>query len=477
METVATMIPKHFLETLLDTEKLKYCFECGICTASCPMAELVPRRYNPRSLLEKIFFNPESVLAQQELWLCAWCYRCYKQCPQALKLPEIFLALRRLAVEKNYTQGFEDAVETIIKEVPLPLISFYVCFHPERNKLDKKLVENALERIAASYEHRKTEPQNQREQKIAVIGSGPAGLTAAYELKRKGYQITIFEALQEPGGMLRKCIPEYRLPKEMLNKEIQHIKDFGVEIRTNTMLGKDLSFNDLWQDGYKAIFIAVGAHKSRELGIEGEELDGVIHALDFLWKTNRKESVELGEKVAVIGGGNVAIDTARVALNEGAKDVIMLYRRTREEMPANPWEVREAEENGVKIEFLVAPKKFHGEKGKVKAIECVKMRLGELDATGRRRPIPIEGSEFKIDFDTVVLAIGENPDISFLPKEIELDKGNTIWVNPITLETSVEGVFAGGDVVTGPASVIEAIVAGKRAADSIHNYLQGNMEG
>jgi NADPH-dependent glutamate synthase beta subunit-like oxidoreductase len=272
--------------------------------------------------------------------------------------------------------------------------------------------------------------------------------------------------------MLRKCIPEYRLPKQVLAKEVQFIKDLGVEIKTGVTVGKDLNFDDLSKEGFKAIFIGSGAHKSQKLKIEGGDLKGVIDALDFLWIVNSGEKMSIGKTVVVIGGGNVAVDAAKTALRIGAEKVAILYRRSREEMPANPWEVEEAENEGVKIEFLVAPKKIIGENGRVSAVECVRMKLGELDESGRRKPVPMEGSEFKQETDMVILAIGEAPDLSFLPREIELNEDGTVWVNPITMETSVQGVFAGGDAVTGPASVIEAIRAGKCAAESIENYLK-----
>ena len=271
---------------------------------------------------------------------------------------------------------------------------------------------------------------------------------------------------------MRRCIPEYRLPKKVLNKEVQIIKNLGVEIKTDVTVGEDLSFNDLWKEGYKAIFIGVGAHKSRKLRIEGADLKGVIHALDFLWSVNSGEKMEIGKKVVLIGGGNVAVDAAKTALRLGADEVTILYRRSREEMPAGPWEVKEAEDEGVKIDFLVGPKKILGEDGKVSAIECVRMELGELDETGRRRPIPIEDSDFKLETDMVILAVGEAPDLAFLPKDIELDENGTVWVNPITMETSLPGVFAAGDAATGPATVIEAIRAAKCAAEAIGNYLK-----
>jgi len=465
---------KEILERLLDVEKLKYCFECGICTASCSTAELLGKDYNPRGLLEKIFLNPENALASDELWLCAWCYRCHKRCPQALKLPEIFLFMRTIATKEGYTQPFESALQKIVKNIPLPLVTLSVCFHPERASLHKEEVlakaEKMREKSLKTKKGKATVKLSKG--KIAVIGSGPAGLTVAYELSRKGYDVTVFESLPEPGGMLRKCIPEHRLPKQVLAKEIRFIKDLGVEIKTGIKVGKDLSFEELWKEGYGAVFVGVGAHKSQKLKVEGEDLKGVIHALDFLWSINLGEKVEIGKDVAVIGGGNVAVDAARTALKLGANKVTILYRRSREEMPSIPWEVKEAEDEGVKIEFLVSPKKFLGEDEKVSAIECVRMQLGEPDETGRKKAIPIEGSEFTRETNMVILAIGEAPDLEFLPKKTELNADGTLWTNPITMETSLQGVFAGGDAVTGPATVIEAIRAGKRAAESIENYIK-----
>jgi NADPH-dependent glutamate synthase beta subunit-like oxidoreductase len=472
------IISKDTIEQLLDAEKLKYCYECGICTGSCPMAEILGGHYNPRELLENIFSDPDNALCSDELWLCAWCYRCYKRCNQAIKLPEIFLAMRKIALEHGFTSS-ENALRMIAENIPLPLSTTLACFHPERAGLEEK---KTLEKIGQLYEeYLKSEKVKRakevREERVAIVGSGPAGLTVAYELSRKGYGVTVYESLPEAGGMLRKCIPEFRLPKRFLEKEIQSIKDFGVEIKTGTSVGQDLNFNALWREGYKAVFVSVGAHKAQKLQVEGSDLNGVIHALDFLWSINSGQSVEIGEKVVVIGGGNVAVDAARTALaarkalEKGAKDVTILYRRSREEMPAIPWEVKEAECEGVKIEFLASPKKIVGQNGKVCAVECVRMELGEPDESGRKRAVPVDGSDFRREADMVILAIGEAPDVEFLPKEVELNDDGTIWADPMTMETSMKGVFAGGDAVTGPATIIEAICAGKRAAASIDQYL------
>ena len=312
-------------------------------------------------------------------------------------------------------------------------------------------------------------------EKVAIVGSGPAGLTSAFHLAKQGYKVTIFEALPVAGGMLVTGIPEYRLPREVIHRDIKFITSLGVEIKTNTPIGKDLSIDDLFKQQYKAIFIATGAHKGQGLGVPGDNLEGVFDGVSFLRDMNLGKKLRLKGKVAIIGGGNVAIDSARSALRLGAKEVSIVYRRSRQEMPANAEEIAEAEYEGVKIIYLAAPTQLLGENGKVKSMECVHMELGEYDASGRRRPIPVEGSKFLIDIDTVIAAIGQSPDLSFLPPDcgLETTKGQTFVVDPVTLATTQPGVFAGGDVVTGPATVIEAMAAGERAAISIQRYLRG----
>ncbi len=271
---------------------------------------------------------------------------------------------------------------------------------------------------------------------------------------------------------MRQCIPSYRLPNEILDVEVSYILGLGIDVRTNIEVGKDITLDQIMKE-YDAVFISTGASKSLRLNIEGENLEGVFHALEFLREVKAGKISKVGSRVIVIGGGNVAVDAARTARRLGSEDVLILYRRTRAEMPAHSREVNEAEDEGVKIRFLAAPIKIIGEKGKVTAVECIQMKLGPPDETGRRRPIPIEGSEFTLPADTVIIAIGEEPDVSFLPQGIEVGRRNRIVVDPVTLETNIKGVFAGGDVVTGPKSVIDAIAAGKRAAVSIDRYLRG----
>jgi len=463
------------LDHILDFEKLKYCFECGICTASCPVAELLPEHYNPRILLHSLPLGDAKTLKSAELWLCAWCYRCYRRCPQNLCLPEIFQALRKFAVEHGYIEGFNKALKIIREDIPLPASCCYVCFHPERAIDNKQLVTEAIQNAILDYEAEKTKEKSVAKvhrEKVAIIGSGPAGLSAAQDLAKKGYSVTVFEALSSAGGMLRRCIPEYRLPKKIVDFDIKRIKDLGVKIKKNVAIGKSLKVKKLFQS-YNALFVATGAHEEQVLGIKGEELNGVFQALNFLEKAKMKE-IEVSDKVSIIGGGNVAVGCARTALRLGAKEATILYRRSKEEMPANPWEIKEAEEEGVKIDFLVALKRIIGENSKVTAIECVENELSEADETDRRRPVPIQGSEFEIKTDSVIIAIGQFPNTTFLPETVEITEERTIAVDPFTLETSSPGIFAGGDVVSGRGTLMEAIVAGKQAAISIDSYLRSD---
>ncbi len=385
------------------------------------------------------------------------------------------------------SQGkLKEALSVIRQNNPLSAICGRVCTHPcetecNRGEVDEPIAIAALKRFvtdsewSAAAEEIVTAPRTE-EEKVAIIGSGPAGLTAAHDLVRIGYGVTIFEALSTPGGALAVWIPEYRLPKKVVQSEIEAIKKLGVEIRLNSPVGKNgLTVDNLWEQGYKAVFIAVGAHNRVKLNIPGEELEGVYPGVSFLRDVNMGKDVKVRERVAIVGGGNVAIDAARTALRIGARQVLIVYRRSRQEMPAIEEEVEEAECEGIEIHYLAAPLKILGSNGKVTGMECIRMELGEPDASGRRKPIPLKGSEFSIDVDMVIPAIGETPDLTFLPdggKFKITDKG-TLEVDPVSLTTGQPGIFAGGDAVTGPATVIEAIAAGRRAAISIDAYLRG----
>ena len=376
---------------------------------------------------------------------------------------------------------FKESVELIRKSMPFPAICGRVCFSPCQDACSRKNVDQPvgiryLKRLAADIEYEqgriKPDPVSKtRSEKVAIVGAGPAGLTVAYELARLGYPVTVFERMPEPGGMMRYGIPDYRLRKYVVANEIAYIQDLGVEIKTGVEFGKDVQLDTLRNDGYKAIFIANGAQLSGELRIPGEDLHGVFPAVEFLRCVSLGETVDVGKKVAVIGGGNSAIDAARTALRLGAREVTILYRRSQNEMPALPHEIEAAKEEGIKFHFLVTPKQIFGERGKIKSVECLRMRLGEPDSSGRRRPVPIQGTEHTYEVDTVIPAIGQLPETSCLPSILLDERGRAIWADTLTLETKVPGVFAGGDVVTGPASIVEAIGGGKRAAVSIDRYM------
>ncbi|OPX35682.1 MAG: hypothetical protein B1H12_08565 [Desulfobacteraceae bacterium 4484_190.2] len=380
---------------------------------------------------------------------------------------------------------FEEALKLVKQENPLPAICGRVCHHPceaecTRGLIDQPLSIAALKRFLADYEMRMGVSQIQsvkldKEDKIAVVGSGPAGLSAAYFLTQRGYPVTIFEAASMLGGMLKMSIPAYRLPKDIVDKEIDSILNLGIEVKKGVRIGRDLSLDALRKDGFKAIFLAIGAHKSQKLGVPGEDAEGVLDGLEFLRSINLGQDVKIGQRVAVIGGGDTAIDSVRSAIRLGAKEVYLVYRRTKDEMPARAEEVREAEEEGVRILYLVAPVEISAPNGKVESIRCVNLYLAQPDGSRRRKPVVVEGTEFSLKVDTVISAIGQVPDLAELVKDSDLKitgKG-LLHVDADTLMTNIEGVFAGGDVVTGPATVVEAIGAGKRVAEKIDLYLQG----
>jgi NADPH-dependent glutamate synthase beta subunit-like oxidoreductase len=312
--------------------------------------------------------------------------------------------------------------------------------------------------------------------KIAIIGGGPAGLTAAYHLARMGHNPTVFEAESIAGGMLVTCIPPYRLPREVLAGEIEMIESTGVEIKLNTRVGKDISFDKIKKD-YNAVFMASGADKGWTLGIPGEDLGGVLESITFLRDVNLgRNTIEVGEKVAVVGGGNAAIAAARTAQRLGAKQVTIIYGRLKEDMPAAPEEIHEAEIEGITIRHMAAPIEAIGEGGKVKALRCRLLEQGEWDRSGRRAPRAVEGSTFDLPVDTVITAISRDPDLAYAGGEVKTNRGGAVKIEGATMKTNVDGVFAGGDVVNGPWTVIGAIGDGIKAAISIDRYLGGMGE-
>jgi NADPH-dependent glutamate synthase beta subunit-like oxidoreductase len=377
---------------------------------------------------------------------------------------------------------YQEALAIIREKVPFPGVLGRVCIHPceeacRRGAMNEAISIKFLKRFVADrdagfWKHyaRKSPPTGK---KAAIIGSGPAGLTAGYYLAKAGHTVTVFEQFSKAGGMMRVGIPDYRLPPEVLDREIEEIKSAGVDIKLNSRIE---SVDSLLEQGYQAVFLAPGAHIGTALGVEGDKNPGVYDGASFLRDANLGVKVDVGQRVAVIGGGNVAIDGARVALRLGAKDVRILYRRTRAEMPASAEEVEAALEEGIKIDFLTGHVKVSRKDGHL-VLTCNRMELGEPDASGRRRPVPIKGSEYDTNYDIIIGAIGQAPDIPAGFK-VKTARGNTIQTDSKTLATSRQGVWAGGDAVTGPASVIGAIAAGRIAAGNIDKFLggSGNIE-
>lgn len=381
---------------------------------------------------------------------------------------------------------YKEALEVIREATPFSGVLGRVCTHPcetacVRGRVDEPIAICRLKRFVADYTgYNGMRPSRDFKQlhpeKIAIVGGGPCGLSCAYHLARSGYKTTVYEALPVPGGMIRVGIPDYRLPKEIVGKEIDYIRNSGVTILTNTKAGKDAGFDELLRDN-KAVFISVGASESRRLRIEGEDLKGVYNAIEVLRKINLGERMDLGKRIIVIGGGDTAVDAARSILRLGCEEVRIIYRRTREEMPAIPEEVIECEKEGVKIDFLTAPVRIVGSNSKATSVLCTKMRLGELDESGRPKPIPIKGSEYLLLADSIIVATGQYSDINFLPKELSISTAGTIIVDPETMSTNIPGVFAGGDVVAGPDILVKALGMGRRAAIAIDKYLRGKEFG
>lgn len=448
------------------------CTGCDDCTDVCPVN--IPREYEmglgKRKAIYRLF--PQAVpnvftIDKRGIPPCR------ATCPAGMNV-QGYIALIK-------DGKFKEAVELMRQDIPFPAVCGRVCFHPcesecERKNVDEAIAIRTLKRYAAKYEleHGVDIPEisERRSEKVAIVGAGPGGLTAAYELALKGFQVTVFESMAEPGGLLRYAIPDYRLPKDVLEKEIKYITDLGVTIKTNITLGKEITLEEL-KENYNSILLAIGTQKNRGMNIPGEGTLGVIQALDFLKDVNCEQKTKLKGSVAVIGGGNVAIDAARCALRMGAKEVHLIYRRSRVEMPAYSNDIVKAEQEGVKFHMLVNPVAFHSKDSELSSVEYVRMELGEPDDSGRRRPVPIEGSEFIMKTDTVILAIGQMSDSESIPRGIDVTRGNLIIADEMTLETSQKGVFACGDIVVGPSTVIDAISAGKRVAESITRYING----
>jgi NADPH-dependent glutamate synthase beta subunit-like oxidoreductase len=403
---------------------------------------------------------------------------CAATCPNHNRVREMLMTIALAeSREKTYEQAFDEAFHIFLETTPFPSVCGRVCPHPcetgcNRQEKDGAVNVNKVERFVGDYGIEKglkpTKLTDEvRPEKVAVVGSGPGGMTAAYHLARRGYPVTVFEAFPKAGGMLRYGIPDYRLPQEILDAEIDRIVEMGVELKLNTSVGSDVTLDDLRGD-YKAIFVAIGAHQGIQLRVDGEDAPNVFTGTDFLHSVNQGEKVEIGEKVVVIGGGDTAVDAARVSRRLGA-DVTIVYRRTRDEMPAIDEEVDEAFEEGVKIEFLAAPLEIHKSNGAASGMKCQRMELGEPDSSGRRRPVPIDGDTFDLDFTCLIAAISQAPGFGGFEELIE--GKNWIMVDD-HMKTKIDGVYSGGDNVN-LGLVIDAIAHGHEAALAIHEGISG----
>lgn len=420
--------------------------------------------------------------AMLEAERCLQCKKpsCRDGCPIHNDIPGFIKLLREKKIEEAYWKIRETS--------SMPAVCSRICPHEfqcegscVRGKgKGQSVAIGMLERfvvdwMVANKKNMHTECALPGDKKVAIIGSGPAGMTVAHYLSHKGIPCTIFESLPVYGGMLTVGIPPFRLPRDIIKAEIDALKNCGVVLHTNVVIGRDKTIDDLRAEGFNAIFNGVGAHASRKLGIEGEETtEGVIHGVDYLRRINLGEKLDLGKKVVVVGGGNVAIDVCRTALRLGSTDVFILYRRSRNEMPASPSEIHHLEEEGVRIEFLAIAVKIHAKNGKLSKVECVRMELGEPDSSGRRRPVIQEGSNFMIEADSIVPAISQNVELlASKGQELNVTSWGTYHTDPHTLQTSIDDIFAGGDNVLGPQTAAKAVYQGKVAAESIERYLNG----
>ncbi|MDA8164940.1 MAG: NAD(P)-dependent oxidoreductase [Desulfobacteraceae bacterium] len=423
-------------------------------------------------------FDPDTAISEAQRCLQCKKPKCREGCPIHNDIPGFVGLLRE--------GKFEEAYWVDRQTNSFPAVCSRVCPHEFqcegsciRGKNGEPVAIGMLERFLVDWMVANKKDMTKacatpKNRKVAIVGSGPAGMTVAYHLAHAGYSCTIFESLPVLGGMLTVGIPAYRLPRDIIAAEFDALRNCGVEIATEQIIGKDKSLEQLKAEGFGAVFLGVGAHNSRKLGVEGEELAGVLHGVDYLRRVNMGEKINLGREVVVVGGGNVAIDVARTALRTGSDKVFILYRRSKQEMPASKAEIHHLEEEGVKIEFLAAPVKIHGENGKLTGVECIRMQLGACDASGRCRPEPVAGSNFIIKAEAIIPAISQDVDLTATGgKPLATTRWGTFEVDKVTLQTSEPWIFAGGDAVLGPQTAAKAVFQGKTAAESIRRYLEG----
>ncbi len=451
------------------------CSICGVCIRSCP-AEIIPaQRKEPESLRGRLYqkyypgIKPTAQLNREKSIDLP---PCQNACPLQQDIREYAYLLAH--------RQYKEALETIRKNNALPSVTGYVCTRPcelecVKCGVDEPISIKAMKRFIAERGYEELPPggaAGNGGRRVAVIGSGPAGLAAAYDLVREGHQAEIIEALPEPGGLLAWAIPPFRLPREILNRDVSYIRKMGVTIRTGLKFGVDVTLPELKKNGFEAIILAIGTHQALNMGIQNENGGpGCIDCLSFLRSYIQGAPSKIGDHVIVIGGGYAAVDAARVAVRCGAKEVSIYYRRGPDEMPGKA-EVGEGEKEGIGVHYLAVPGKIIRENGEVRALELLRTRLGETDESGRRRPIPIQGSEFEVQASSIISAVGQQPDLSWNQEGLAFHlSGNHTLVVDGNGMTSIEGMFAAGDAVTGPTTIVEAMASGRRAARAAAAYL------
>jgi len=460
---------------VIDTEK---CDTCSVCIKGCP-AEIVPEMRKEESSLRGRIYREADTAPSLNIDKVFDLPPCQLACP----IRQDVRKYTNLIASKKY----EEALAVIRETNALPSVCGYICHHPceaecLRNLVDEPVAIKTPKRFVADFDDGRSVPpevSRKKREKMVIVGSGPAGLAAAYDLARIGYGVEVLESYSEPGGMLRWAIPPFRLPRNILSRDISYIEKMGVTIKTSVKFGIDVGLSELRKDGADAIIMAIGTHQGLKMGIKDDEYgEGYLDCLTFLRQYNNGEPVDLGEKTVVVGGGNAAIDSARSALRTGVKEAAIVYRRSYEEMPADRDEIEEAQAEGVRIHYLAMPVSVARKDSTIQGLECVETRLGERDESGRRKPVPVEGSEFTIETSSIISAIGQRPDLSWnregLPFEFSLL--NTFIVDDSCL-TSIEGVFAAGDALSGPTTVVEAMASGRSAAAAVDSYLAGKGPG